>query len=395
MSLDKFKKRRMSDKDRKKYLSERGEESKRAAGKKSRIYPTMRPGGNVYMVIPHIGGAAPYRMIHYHGNNPMMKCGLPDPYREKGTGKIKDHAPWTEGCPFCNKIWDLYKEAGKPDSMKSAFNSMKSRPYLVIQVVQLTPFFDYEKGSYTWSEKNEKWFGPFVDYILNQAKIRAGEEVEPMEIPDGMPEEVSYAAQAGIGLLRIKNYNKAYYGNDLIDAYEQTMKMVRKYSDDPDLDPFYEPDTFLLSINRDFIKKASWGNEYSTKFEVSDFTDNGWEFPERLGEIFNDKYLRDIWDLNRNMGWAEDLQTRAENLADLNPDEINQLIDEIGHTFYERSGDENGDDENYSFDDDEDISGRGMSASAQNRLNKLKARMSKGSDVEIQDDDDDEEGIPF
>lgn len=396
MGLKDLKKRRKSDEERRKHLKKKAAEAKRATGKRDRYIPWMQSGGNVFMVFPHIGGAAPYRSINMH-NTPLMKCGIPDPYYDESTGSVEDQPPWTNGCPHCKKVWELYKESGMPDYMKAGFQNQKSRSYLIIQVLPLSPFFDYSKGTYQWSEANDKWFRPFIDYVLNQARVRAGEDVDPIELPEGMPEDIQYAAQCGVSLLRLKNYNKAYYGHGLVEAYKTTTKMVRKYSDDPEADPFYEPETFLFAINRDPGKKEKWGQSYTTTFVVEDFTDHGWEFPEELGELFDEKYLRDIWDLNKNTGWMKDLQTRAEQLCDFSQPEMDQYFEEIGYEYYRSSEDKS--DEGMSFSEQEiGDAEAAMSGRDKRRVEDIKSKLSKrgrgalGDDIEQIDEDED---IPF
>lgn len=403
MAWKQLKKNKKSQQEIQEEVAERKEQ---LSTKRTAYYPNMRAGGNVFMIIPNIGGGEPFKLINYHAH-PKMLCGLPEPVLDKSKKGGADTAgPWLPGCKQCNEVWDTYKESGKDSSLTAGFKAGKSKPYMIVQCIQLTPFFDFDGRSYKPKMDADKYFDTFAEYVLAKAKRWAGEDVELPEFPEDTPEDILYAAEAGIGFLRLKQVYNAEYGVQMRDKWLDIKETYGSLLDDPDFDPVYEPEKYLMTIDRVKTGTNTNGNgdefpTYSTKFNIVDMSKAGWELPEAWEEFFEGdnymRYFRNLESLNDGMENVTDIFERGYQLCRLTPNEVDALHEDYGYKPY--SGKEFGGDEDDIPGESEDLAPeqRGKIDQVKERIKARKKKKEESSAAPESSDLDeiDEDDIPF
>ena len=201
-------------------------------GEKENRRLRVEDGLNVWWILPKVGSMiAPYlfKYVHY---NPFHMCGRKDPVPDPNDPDKLIEDRNFRNCYRDAVAWKLYEEAGKPQMgpAKDKFKSDMPSLQVAVQAVNLTPFFEMD-GTKTFATPKkglvEKWGKAFVQVLKGGP------------VPDGMPEDMVKAAQAGVSVTFLnQNAGKALRKAHVVKCVEI------------EDDPFFNPDKYLVQIVR-------------------------------------------------------------------------------------------------------------------------------------------------
>lgn len=298
----------------------------------------LAPGHNVFMWLPSLSEPDPYahKLVHY---NPFHLCSraAPVPYTNGKEGFHEDKK--FANCPRCDEAWKTWAatadENGERDrgAPLGKFKSDMSSHQVMIQVVNLTPFFN-DGSPFVKVNKDliNDWFEPFVTLL------KAGMQGEDPEVPEGMPEDIRDAALAGIDCVLLNKDT----GVNLARVYQE------KYFNLEEEDPLFMPDKFLLQIKKtkSADKKFEVTNADGTKREMTGYTyapsfapvssKKGWPAPKSLMDVINEMIESDkLVDIhNPSVDDEAELEDKARALVPLSGQEIEDLLSMNGHSYH-------------------------------------------------------------
>lgn len=302
---------------------------------KPRVKLTM--GRNVLLVVPSINSerceAWADVLVHY---NPFHMCNRKAPVL-KPDGKTYVEDKKFSNCARCQGAWDVYKEVkdqyedGKCstevfEDAKSLFKKNMPSHQFLMQVLNLTPFFKPRgrKGVEPDAAVFKKWWSTFVDIVTCTMK---GDEVE---VPEDMPEEMSNAAQAAIDLLLLGKTAG-------VGATEAFLDLV---DSNPDVDPFSEPESYLLVIEKEpdskEFKNAQGNTVKASKYSalIQEFP-KGWgctpELMDLLEWCIEHEAIPDIHDLDSRP--CHEVNDKAGLMIHFTNDELLDYLKESKHSF--------------------------------------------------------------
>lgn len=287
----------------------------------------VEDGLNVWWVLPKVGSMiAPYlfKYVHY---NPFHMCGRKDPVPDPNDPDKLIEDRNFRNCFRDSVAWKLYEEAGKPQAgpAKDKFKTDMPSLQVAVQAVNLTPFFELDSTKTFATPKKglaEKWGKAFVQVLKGGA------------VPDGMPEDMAKAAQAGVSVTFL-NQNA---GKSLRKAH--VVKCVEIEDD-----PFFNPDKYLVQIVRgdddksfkDAAGRVRKGKTYDIRF-TADSKMKSWVLPEDLMDAVVDLAV----DINDIPTEDQTISSKVEGLHRLTEQELKTYLTDSGHSFH--ASKEGGDD---------------------------------------------------
>lgn len=279
----------------------------------------VEDGLNVWWILPKVGSMiAPYlfKYVHY---NPFHMCGRKDPVPDPNDPDKLIEDRNFRNCYRDAVAWKLYEEAGKPQMgpAKDKFKADMPSLQVAVQAVNLTPFFEMDSTKTFATPKKgaiEKWGKAFVQVLKGGS------------VPDGMPEDMAKAAQAGVSVTFLnQNAGKALRKAHVVKCVEI------------EDDPFFNPDKYLVQIVRsdddksfkDSAGRVRKGKTYDIRF-TADSKMKSWELPAGLMDAVVDLAV----DINDIPTEDTSLNGKVESLHRLNEQDLKTYLAENNHSFY-------------------------------------------------------------
>jgi len=314
----------------------------------------------------------------------MYLCGQSRPFYRDGRlqGISK---PWDPGCVVCAENWETYRDSDKDPRLKQSYNDQKSRAVMLVNVINLTPFFRTVSGKIAPLKEFSKWLEPYLQCCYD---ILDGKEPT---IDEEMPEEIKRLAKIGVNFLLLKSYDKATFGQQLYSTWQKKMDSIAEHTGNYDeADPFLTPEDYLLCIDRIKLGKAPSGYiEYDTNMKIPKASMNGWEMPELMIDVMTHENTRSLRDLHKYQPENISLEDKAGSFFPLSPDEIEELHAKRNYKLFDIKS---GDDEAEVVEED-----GGIDVPASQRRGKslaeLRAARNGAESKAVQEFDDDD--IPF
>ena len=312
--MENFKKTVLEDVDNK--LADKIAESDKSSEKRSRV--KLRDGLNVFIMAPALGSMLEptiFRYVHY---NPFHVCGrgelLPDSKADEGLKENKNF----RDCPRCITAWEGWLANDKPKDgpLKKAFASNMSSKKGVVQVIDVTGFFDHDQAN-DQATFNKKAYDNHFDQFV---KTLYGEDSG-----EGLPVGLLNAAKAGVDTLMVNDKVglsiRGIHRDQIIDLEGE--------------DPLFLPDKYLLTIVQREGKAVKGEDEGSIlkKSHTIKFTKpmliKGWKASKELIDFLSSN----AQDLNNITPRDETVQAKVDALHILTPEELDQYLSESGHTY--------------------------------------------------------------
>jgi len=311
--MSKFKKTNTQEVDKNLEKQLEGRESE---GTTSNLRPKLKDGLNVFTMLPMVETMIePYifRYIHY---NPFHMCGrdalIPDSKAKEGLKEDKNF----RNCPRCITAWNNWEKAGKPSdgNVKKSFTANMSARKCLVQVVEVTPFFDWDHSN-DQAKFNKDVYNQHFDQFV---KVLRGEDNG-----DGLPEDILECAKTGIGPLIV---------NDKVGL------LIRGAHRDLILDlegddPLFEQDKYLLTIIQRDGKAVGDEDSIRKKSHAVKFTKPGLVKGWKVTEDYSEYFVEAAQDLNNLKIKGDGVQAKVEALHRLTEEELDEYLAMQGHSY--------------------------------------------------------------
>ena len=287
-------------------------------------------GLNVFMMTPSFDAADPRPWVnvgvHYGPFHLCLRGEAVEKKNGKGETYLKTDSNFAN-CPRCMEAWNTWADAGRPEgARKKKFQYEMSNDVTLVNVLDLSPFFKFDDEN-TFAEPKtsviKKWMKTYCEIV---DAVMKGDE---FEIPEDMPEDMARAAQIGYDVLIL---NKTT-GEKLRKTYRKQSKMGGGC-------PLWEPENYLLQLNRQKDGKTFKGSKgediesTSTDVAFAPLRGTGWKLPKQLlttiEQSIEDGGMVDIHNFDERK--TETVAEAAKALKRLTPDQLAEYLEENNHT---------------------------------------------------------------